>query len=130
MNFVGRANRQPPPAFPSSILSYNPKLLTSPRSLVGRNERGVHGLFPRFDGSVRGSRLINSAVLALGLFLQFGLINAAFVALGLEICRALAYIHNSIGVCHRDIKPQNLLVNPHTHQVKLCDFGSAKVLLC
>ncbi|KAJ6424406.1 hypothetical protein OIU84_025237 [Salix udensis] len=74
--------------------------------------------------------LINSAVLALGLFLQFGLINAAFVALGLEICRALAYIHNSIGVCHRDIKPQNLLVNPHTHQVKLCDFGSAKVLLC
>ncbi|XP_039022178.1 glycogen synthase kinase-3 homolog MsK-3-like, partial [Hibiscus syriacus] len=23
-----------------------------------------------------------------------------------QICRALAYIHNSIGVCHRDIKPQ------------------------
>ncbi|KAL3604373.1 hypothetical protein D5086_005232 [Populus alba] len=46
-----------------------------------------------------------------------------------QICRALAYIHNSIGVCHRDIKPQNLLVNPHTHQVKLCDFGSAKVLV-
>ncbi|CAA6663641.1 unnamed protein product [Spirodela intermedia] len=35
----------------------------------------------------------------------------------------------SIGVCHRDIKPQNLLVNPHTHQLKLCDFGSAKVLV-
>ncbi|KAE8685171.1 Glycogen synthase kinase-3-like protein MsK-1 [Hibiscus syriacus] len=46
-----------------------------------------------------------------------------------RICRALAYIHDSIGVCHRDIKPQNLLVNPHTHQLKLCDFGSAKVLL-
>ncbi|PWA42085.1 glycogen synthase kinase-3 [Artemisia annua] len=46
-----------------------------------------------------------------------------------QIFRALAYIHNSIGVCHRDIKPQNLLVNPHTHQVKLCDFGSAKVLV-
>uniref|UniRef100_A0A2P2KPL2 non-specific serine/threonine protein kinase n=1 Tax=Rhizophora mucronata TaxID=61149 RepID=A0A2P2KPL2_RHIMU len=46
-----------------------------------------------------------------------------------QICRALAYIHNSIGVCHRDIKPQNLLVNPHTHQLKLCDFGSAKVLV-
>lgn len=48
---------------------------------------------------------------------------------GYQIFRALAYIHGSIGVCHRDIKPQNLLVNPHTHQVKLCDFGSAKVLV-
>ncbi|XP_028771030.1 glycogen synthase kinase-3 homolog MsK-3-like [Neltuma alba] len=46
-----------------------------------------------------------------------------------QILRALAYVHNSIGVCHRDIKPQNLLVNPHTHQLKLCDFGSAKVLV-
>ncbi|KAK7392199.1 hypothetical protein VNO78_20629 [Psophocarpus tetragonolobus] len=45
------------------------------------------------------------------------------------ICRALAYIHNCIGVSHRDIKPQNLLVNPHTHQLKICDFGSAKVLV-
>lgn len=46
-----------------------------------------------------------------------------------QICRALAYIHGAMGVCHRDIKPQNLLVNPHTHQLKLCDFGSAKVLV-
>ncbi|KAK7337569.1 hypothetical protein VNO77_18151 [Canavalia gladiata] len=46
-----------------------------------------------------------------------------------QICRALAYIHNCIGVCHRDIKPQNLLVNPYTHQLKICDFGSAKVLV-
>lgn len=46
-----------------------------------------------------------------------------------QICRGLAYIHGSIDVCHRDIKPQNLLVNPHTHQLKLCDFGSAKVLV-
>ncbi|KAM7250439.1 hypothetical protein ACFE04_022322 [Oxalis oulophora] len=46
-----------------------------------------------------------------------------------QICRGLAYIHNRIGICHRDIKPQNLLVNPHTHQLKLCDFGSAKVLV-
>ncbi|OAY64371.1 shaggy-related protein kinase NtK-1-like [Ananas comosus] len=46
-----------------------------------------------------------------------------------QICRGLAYIHRVVGVCHRDIKPQNLLVNPHTHQVKLCDFGSAKKLV-
>lgn len=29
----------------------------------------------------------------------------------LQIFRALSYIHRSIGVCHRDIKPQNLLVS-------------------
>ncbi|GAB2271661.1 Shaggy- protein kinase theta [Dionaea muscipula] len=46
-----------------------------------------------------------------------------------QICRALNYVHSVIGVCHRDIKPQNLLVNPHTHQLKLCDFGSAKILV-
>merc|ERR1740138_1018073 len=45
-----------------------------------------------------------------------------------QLCRSLAYIH-SLGVCHRDIKPQNLLVHPETHMLKLCDFGSAKILV-
>jgi len=45
-----------------------------------------------------------------------------------QLCRSLAYIH-SLGVCHRDIKPQNLLVDPESHMLKLCDFGSAKILV-
>merc|ERR1711865_895765 len=48
--------------------------------------------------------------------------------MGYQLCRSLAYIH-SLGVCHRDIKPQNLLVHPETHLLKLCDFGSAKILV-
>lgn len=44
-----------------------------------------------------------------------------------QICRAISYCHR-LGICHRDIKPQNLLMNPETHIVKLCDFGSAKIL--
>lgn len=45
-----------------------------------------------------------------------------------QLFRSLAYIH-SIGVCHRDIKPQNLLLDPETGVLKLCDFGSAKQLV-
>mmetsp|Transcript_6927 Transcript_6927/g.12745 ORF Transcript_6927/g.12745 Transcript_6927/m.12745 type:complete len:437 (+) Transcript_6927:178-1488(+) len=45
-----------------------------------------------------------------------------------QISRALAYIH-SLGICHRDIKPHNLLLNPKTHVCKLIDFGSAKILV-
>mmetsp|Transcript_11029 Transcript_11029/g.15535 ORF Transcript_11029/g.15535 Transcript_11029/m.15535 type:complete len:429 (-) Transcript_11029:371-1657(-) len=45
-----------------------------------------------------------------------------------QLSRALAHIH-ALGICHRDIKPQNLLVNPENQQLKLCDFGSAKALV-
>ncbi|RUS80756.1 hypothetical protein EGW08_011479 [Elysia chlorotica] len=45
-----------------------------------------------------------------------------------QLFRSLAYIHSQ-GVCHRDIKPQNLLLDPETGVLKLCDFGSAKVLV-
>jgi glycogen synthase kinase 3 beta len=45
-----------------------------------------------------------------------------------QLFRSLAYIH-SVGICHRDIKPQNLLLNPSTGVLKLCDFGSAKILI-
>lgn len=34
-----------------------------------------------------------------------------------------------IGVCHRDIKPHNILVDPNSNKVVMCDFGSAKKLV-
>ncbi|KAI9293258.1 Pkinase-domain-containing protein [Neoconidiobolus thromboides FSU 785] len=44
-----------------------------------------------------------------------------------QIVRSLIYIH-SMGICHRDIKPQNILLDAKSGVLKLCDFGSAKVL--
>jgi len=45
-----------------------------------------------------------------------------------QLLRSLGYIH-SLGICHRDIKPQNLLLDPTSGILKLCDFGSAKALI-
>lgn len=45
-----------------------------------------------------------------------------------QIIRGLAYIH-ALGICHRDMKPQNILTDPETHELKICDFGSAKKLV-
>ncbi|GAV51802.1 hypothetical protein ZYGR_0AF02730 [Zygosaccharomyces rouxii] len=45
-----------------------------------------------------------------------------------QLFKSLNYLHNFAFVCHRDIKPQNLLVDPDTFALRICDFGSAKQL--
>jgi len=46
-----------------------------------------------------------------------------------QLLRAIGYLHlPTVNVCHRDIKPHNVLVNAETGVLKLCDFGSAKQL--
>lgn len=45
-----------------------------------------------------------------------------------QLARAMAHIHG-LGVTHRDLKLQNVLVDEKTFSLKLCDFGSAKPLI-
>ncbi|EYB84427.1 hypothetical protein Y032_0316g2279 [Ancylostoma ceylanicum] len=44
-----------------------------------------------------------------------------------QLFRGLAFM-SSLNICHRDIKPHNLLVNPEKGTLRICDFGSAKVM--
>jgi serine/threonine protein kinase len=45
-----------------------------------------------------------------------------------QMFAGLNYLH-AIGITHRDLKPQNILCDPATGELKICDFGSAKRLL-
>jgi serine/threonine protein kinase len=46
-----------------------------------------------------------------------------------QLLRSIGYLHlQNVNVCHRDIKPHNLLVDSSTGVLKICDFGSAKQL--
>lgn len=42
--------------------------------------------------------------------------------------QAVEYLH-SRGVCHRDIKPHNVLIDPTNGRAKICDFGCSKRLI-
>lgn len=44
-----------------------------------------------------------------------------------QMFAGLHYMH-SIGITHRDLKPQNMLVDPDSGELKICDLGSAKKL--
>ncbi len=45
-----------------------------------------------------------------------------------QMLKAIGYLHG-VGVCHRDLKPQNVLVDSGKGRLKICDFGSAKKLI-
>ena len=72
------------------------------------------------DGGCRGWMMNSSVLLSSQSLLLLQVI--AF-----QLCRAIAFLHTS-NICHRDVKPNNLLVNAETGLVKICDLGSMKKL--
>lgn len=51
----------------------------------------------------------------------------AFLKIGIQLAKTLGEIHHS-NVIHKDIKPQNILINPETKEVKIIDFSIASLL--
>jgi serine/threonine protein kinase len=45
-----------------------------------------------------------------------------------QILKGLNYL-STLSIAHRDIKPQNILVDLHKNKAVICDFGSAKQLI-
>ena len=45
-----------------------------------------------------------------------------------QLARALLFLHQN-DILHRDLKPDNILINPEMHELKLADFGSAKKIV-
>jgi predicted ATPase/signal transduction histidine kinase/CheY-like chemotaxis protein len=50
-----------------------------------------------------------------------------FISLGLQLVSALAEIHKH-NIIHKDVKPQNIIINPTTEKVQIIDFSIASRL--
>ena len=49
------------------------------------------------------------------------------IAIAIQICQAISQV-NALGLLHRDIKPQNIFIDPEEGTVKLLDLGLSKSL--
>lgn len=80
-----------------------------------------------YDGrAYLAQELVDGLPLSAMLEVRGALSPEATVELGLQIARALAAAEDA-GVLHRDIKPDNILVDDEGH-AKLADFGLARIL--
>ncbi|KAL0221241.1 hypothetical protein RCL1_001095 [Eukaryota sp. TZLM3-RCL] len=54
--------------------------------------------------------------------------NDWIMTISFQLLLALSHMYLN-NVVHRDLTPKNVLYNPQTKEIKVCDFGSAKVIV-
>ena len=86
-----------------------------PVHFVGDNEGLVYYVMPFIDGRSLGDMLVESGPLEPGLL----------VDLMIPVLDALHHAHH-LGIVHRDIKPDNIVIEADTGRPLLVDFGVAK----
>ena len=64
---------------------------------------------------------------AFGLQGKFTNSLADFLQIAMQICSTLDVLYHG-GIIHKDIKPQNIIINPQTKAIKLIDFSIASLL--
>src|ERR687886_974199 len=79
-------------------------------------QNGLALILPDFEGEAL-TNSISTQVLNL----------SQFLLIGIQLSATLAQLHQN-NIIHKDIKPQNILINPKTGQVKIIDFSIASCL--
>ncbi|WP_168583398.1 serine/threonine-protein kinase [Gephyromycinifex aptenodytis] len=91
------------------------------------NVVGVHDLVVEGDTLAIVMDLIEGSQLRAVLRSRGTLAPAEVAAWGSQLAAALGAAH-AIGVVHRDVKPENVIIDAYTGQAMLMDFGIARLL--
>ena len=68
---------------------------------------------------------LRKQLLNAGMSTQFD--SDAIIQIAINSLKALTFLHEQVGIVHRDIKCANLLIDKDCN-VKICDFGLARVV--